>query len=410
MILRLLSCVLVLSLLSCERQGQALRILGNVEDPQNEIAEAIADIVNSNSDLRLRVKEGIGSLANLDSLEAGRAEFGIVDNFSRLSDDVQSIMPLYPQVLHVLHKKTLSPKKFYDLFFLGKIYAGTEGSGTRLFISRLMEDMGIDETEVEFIDAFNLFEADVIFSFTDLLRFEELKDLEAFTFFSLDDVQQLGRGSLAEGICARYPQFKPYVISNALYGSFTETPVLTVKVDALLVCRADVDPDVVYEIMETLRVHAKDIKSINPLLYSMSFNPNEESLNFTLHEGARNYIDRYEPTFFEKYADVFSVIISVFVTLASSVYTISKWQSARKKDKIDVYYQKVLNIRSQLRAAEKPEDFERLHEALKDVQEETVHLVVEEKLMANESFSIFLNLSRIIDDEIQRAMRQPEVV
>lgn len=347
---------------SCQRESRSYKILGNVEDPQNEIAHSIAAIARAHTPYNLKVIPGISSLANLDSLEKGNAHFGIVDNFSRLSDDVQAVLPLYPQVLHILHKKDIHPQTLPELFSSGKIYAGVEGSVTRRFIMLLMHDFGIDAAEVEFVDVFDLFKANVIFAFTDLLGQDELRDLTDFTFYSLDDVAELGKGSLAEGICARYPQFDPYIIPRSLYGSFTATPVLTVKVDALLVCRADLEPAVVYTVLEALRENAKDLKDINPLLHSISFNINEDQLNFALHKGTRDYVDRDEPSFLEKYAEIFSVIIcnppTVFVTLASSIYTISKWQKARKKNKIDVYYQKLLNIRGQIDVARSAEQLQ----------------------------------------------------
>ena len=385
--------------------NHSYKILGNIEDPQNEIANTIAAVLNKNLSDSIVVVAGIGSLANLDSLEVGCADFGIIDNYSRFSDKVASIMPLYPQVLHILHKRSRQPSSLRELFMSGKIFAGIEGSGTRRFVEQLISDLGINSALVEFVDIFNLFEADVIFSFTDLLTHAELRDLKEYKLFSIDDVSMLGKGSLAEGICIRHPQFEPFVIARDLYGDFTEAPVLTLKVDALLVCRKELDEEFVYSVVETLMENRQDMKNINPLLFDVSMDFDPRKLNFALHPGSRNFLDRYEPTFLERYAEVFSVIISIFVMVASGAFTISQWQKARKKNKIDRYYNKLVEIRGRIPTIKSEYEADSVMEDLKVIQAETIQLVINEKLMADESFSIFLNLSKIVMDEVRLQKR-----
>ena len=400
---RIAALAFLCSLLSgCNKEKQSYKILGNIEDPQNEIAITIASVLNRHLQDTIKVVAGIGSLANLDSLEMGRADFGIIDNYSRFSDKVSSLMPLYPQVLHILHKRERHPVSLQELFTAGKIFAGIEGSGTRKFVEQLMIDLNVNEEQIEFVDIFNLFEADVIFSFTDLLTQAELRDLTDYKLFSIDRVDNLGKGSLAEAICTRHPQFEPFVIARNLYGDFTDQPVLTIKVDAILVCRTDLDKEFVYSVVETLMENRQDMKNINPLLFDISMDFDPQRLNFAVHQGAREFINRYEPTFLEKYADVFSVIISVFLMLASGVFTVSRWQRARKKTKIDVYYKKLIQVRNHIQTANSAEELKTLEVSLKSIQEETIHLVVREKLMADETFSIFLNLSKIVMDEIRQ--------
>jgi hypothetical protein len=164
----------------------------------------------------------------------------------------------------------------------------------------------------------------------------------------------------------------------------------------------------VYSIVSTLAENSQALKNINPLLFNVSADFDPRKLNFTIHPGAKDFLDRHDPSFFEKYADVFSAIISVFVALASSFYTISQWQKSRKKNKIDVFYKELLKHRSRIDIVSSKEEIIDLENSLKKVQEETINLVVKEKLMANESFSIFLNLSKIVMEEIQS--RKNEII
>ena len=251
-------------------------------------------------------------------------------------------------------------------------------------------------------DVYDFFEADVIFAFTDLLTQEELRDLEGYHLYSIDEVANLGKGSLAEGICTRHPQFEPYVIARDLYGSFTERAILTIKVDAILVCRADLDPIIVYNTIQTLSENSQDLKNINPLLYQFSSDFDPGKLSFALHSGSREYLDRNDPTLFERHAELIGAIVTILVALASTLYTITKWLLLKKKNKIDVYYQRLISIRKKTQVAENSETLRALKVELQATQEETIDLVTHEKLLADDSFLIFLNLSKIVNDEIDK--------
>lgn len=394
-------CVLLL-LVGCQKQTRIYTILGNIEDPQNQIAVTVSAVLSKHLDDSVKVVSGFGSLANLDSIELGRADFAIVDNYSRFSDKVSSVLPLYPQVLHILYRKDKSPRSLRELFSAGKIFAGIEGSGTKRFVDELMRDAGIDKAACTFVDVYDFFEADVIFAFTDLLSREELRDLQGYHLYSIDEVVNLGKGSLAESICTRHPQFEPYVIPQDLYGSFTERPILTIKADAILVCRTDLDPTLVYNAIQALSEHSQALKNINPLLYQFSSDFDPRKLSFALHQGSRDYLDRHAPSFAERYAELMGVVVTILVALASTLYTIRKWQLQRKKNKIDAYYQRLITIRRKTQAADNADILTALKGELETTLNETIDLVTSEKLLADESFVIFLNLSKIVDDDINR--------
>ncbi len=399
--LRIQFLLTFLLIASCSSREESYTILGNIEDPQNQIAVTVASILNQHMDDSVQVIRGVGSMANLDSLERGLADFGIVDNYARFSDRIYTVVPLYPQVLHILYRSKNHPSSLQELFSLGKIFAGTPESGTYRFVHELMDDLGIDKNSCTFVDVFKFFEADVIFSFTDLLTLEELRDLAGYRLFSIDEVAKLGQGSVAEGISARHPQLEPYIISRSQYGSFTETAILTLKVDAVLVCRSNIDPKFIYNVVKILSENSQELKKINPLLYKFSSEFNPSTQNFVIHQGTRDFLDRHEPSFFERYADLLGVVVTILVALASSLFTIAKWQQNKKKNKVDVYYQKLMTIRKQARESISYQSLYDLKAQLQAMQEETVDLIAREKLAADESFLIYLNLFRIVDDELR---------
>jgi TRAP-type uncharacterized transport system substrate-binding protein len=324
-----LAIAVALSLLSCVSK-RSYRILGSIEDPQNKIAYVMAEILNAGLSDSVVVIPGVGSQANLDSLINGRCDFAIVDNYSEQNAAVAAIAPVYSQILHILYRGDFQPASFRELFTNRKVFAGNPGSGVWKLAHQLMVDYEIPFSSVSFVDELGLFDADVIMSFTDLLTHRELQDLQNYKFFSLDDVDNLGRGSLAEGICARHPEFSPYIIAKSVYGDFAACPILTVKVDAILVCRQDLDSDVIYSVIDLLNASRHKISSINPLLYNFSGDFDPGDLSFALHEGAARYLKRLEPGIIEKHADLISVLVTIVFAVGGSLYSFFNWRQNKK--------------------------------------------------------------------------------
>ena len=372
------------------------------EEPQDEIVNTIAKILNKNLKKdSVMVVDGVGSTPNLDSLTNNAAQFSIVDNHSAYQEDIRVVTPLYPQILHIVYKKELNPVMIQDLIRGRKVYAQVEGSGAHRFVEMMKKAYGIRDSEMTYISDYEFFEADVIFSFSDLLSYEETRDIKGdYKLFSLDNVEKFGRGSIADGLSSRFPEFRPYIIPREAYGDFTADAVLTLAVDAVLVCRKDIDTDLIYQVAKSLNENKEQLSAINPLLSGFSTDFKDVKLTHKIHTGSLNYQERYEPTFLEKYAEVGSVIISIFVALASLLYSVSKWQKAKKKNKIDVFYKQLMGVRLEVPYLETQEHADKLLESVRSIQAETIQLVTREKLLADESFSIFLNLSKIITDEI----------
>jgi TRAP-type uncharacterized transport system substrate-binding protein len=346
------------------------------------------------------VQPGLGSLANLDSLVQGKADLAIVDNFAPYQDSIKSILPIYKQILHILHRADYEPKNLKQLLEGKKVFAGSEASGSWRFIHQLINDQGINQAQIEWVDVLDLFEADVIIVFTDLLSPFELQDLKGYKLYSLDD--PTSAGNFADAICLQHPQFQPYVLPQGVYGRFTPSAVQTVSVAAVLVGRANLSNEFVFQLVEQLQEHKQEIAQINPLLHRFSGDFDPHMLTFTLHEGARQYLDRYSPSFLEKNADLIGIALSIALALASASFSISRWQKTKKKDKIDIYYNKLIELRKKISESPTLEEIHALDHELKAIQEETIGLVTSEKLLADESFSIFLELSRFIRDEIHR--------
>jgi len=392
---------LVLStMLSCSKDNQTYSIVGDIDDPKNEITISIANLVNRELDDSLAVKLSKGSLSNLDSIEQGVYDFMVVDNFADYREDISAIVPLFPQILHILYRRKDDASSFNTLLTGKKIYAGIEGTSTRLFVNNLLNDFQVEKDSVEFVGVLDLFNADVIFSFTDLISITELIDIQDYKLYSFDDPKHIGTGTIAEGICLRYPQFQTFIIPRLTYGDYTPEAVLTVSNDAILVCRKDLDTDLIYNVAKVIHENKQEFSKISPLLFhGISENYEVQNLSFTLHPGARRYLERYAPTIFEKYAEVFGVIFSIVFAVVTGGFTYYNYRKSQKKNKIDVYYVILTKLRDRVPHLTKPIEFDMLQEEIKKMQKETIDLVVREKLNADASFQIFMQLCQLVSDE-----------
>ena len=78
----------------------------------------------------------------------------------------------------------------------------------------------------------------------------------------------------------------------------------------------------------------------------------------------------------------------VAVVLVSGFLGLARWRARRKKDRIDVFYLKVLDIRARAQA----EDHHRLRQELLELEKEAFASLIAGKLAADESFRIFTDL------------------
>ena len=393
-------------LLSCKDNKSSLVIAGDIEDPKNEIAQTITHLLNENNSGTISAELKSGTSPSLDSLVNDVYQLMIVDNNIGYRPDVSAIAPLYPQILHILHRKGYRPANFSELVTGKKIYAGSPSSGSFRITQDLIQDFHVDSNNIEFVDVFNLFNADVIILFTGLMSSAEFTDLQDFEFYSFDESKTNdSEESIVDAICLRHPEFKPYVLPRLIYGDFTLKPVITISNEALLVCKKELNEELVYTISQSIHENNQMFSQISPLLFQ---GINEEydiqSLSFSLHKGARNYLERNEPSLLEKNSNLIGIVLTVLFAIVSGIYSLYKYRKIQKKDKIDVYYEQLIKLRLQITKLDNETEVEAIITKISAMQNETIGLVVDEKLSANDSFLVFLKLCDIVLKEAKDAL------
>ncbi len=330
--------------------------------------------------------------ALLEALEASTVDVALLEEPATLLAGVRSIADLYPSVLHVLHREAISPSSFRDLLSAGPVYTGAPGGAGDRLARALAEDYALEANEFEVLESALAEEPEVYFIFGGLLARDAVGRLGGYRLWSLDDPANLMHGSTAEALMLRYPNMRPFVLPGGLYPTLGDAPALTVAVSTLLVARAGLEEDRVYALAAATERAAPAIAAVYPLAGLPQLMANQQSVRtLELHPGAQRYLDRNEPNFLERYAEVLALGFSLVIALGSASLAIERRRRQARKDRLDVYYQRVLGERPG--AAASSEERQAANAAIRAIQAEVFELVVQERIDADDSLVAFLTLS-----------------
>ena len=122
-------------------------------------------------------------------------------------------------------------------------------------------------------------------------------------------------GSFIDGFCQDYKKTTPYVLSRFAFGITLEKPIYTLAVHELLLGNSDIESKVVYDLIAAIHQHhiIKIFESSNSYLFEA--NHQDIILSFPFHQGTIDYLNRDQPTFVERYADVMGFALSAVVLL-----------------------------------------------------------------------------------------------
>lgn len=397
--------VALISFNSCNEEKVKLKLIYSTDEPLGDIAKTLKDVLERNDKFEIELIIGEGSFSNLDSLVQESADLTIVENHMPFELGVESLLPLYPQILHIFYTSEEEITDFKTLVYGKKIFIGQEGSGTYRFMKDLFVFFKLDNSKFEITN--NPFDNDVYCGFTDIIKPEYLAGFESFKLFSFGDIENYGKGSVAEGISLTYPQVRPFIIPNKTYGKLTHDPILTLATDAVLICRSGIPEDITYQISKTIFRDHQEFTSISPLIYiDMRENFDRDKLNYPLNNGSRIYLDRAEPNIFERYAELAGVLFSVAIALISALISLSKWRGQRKKDRVDVFYKELMDIKNDLPNVNNVQAGVAKIKEIKATQDKAFKMLIDEQLTADESFRIYMELSKETINDVKLRVQQ----
>ncbi len=369
-----------------------------------EIGRKLAEILPGAAGLRLELVPGEGSVANLERLQRGEADLAIVENNATYRRGVRTVLPLYRGVLHILYERGRSPANAGELLQGRRVFAGPPGSMERWLLSLVAGKLGIP-AEAYTLVASEADEPQVIFLFRPVSPAVTARIEDRYQLWSIGEPSQLGRGAPVEGLALEYPQLEPFVIPARSYGRANPGAVLTASVSTLLVAREGLAAPLVYDLAQAVVDHKQELATVHPSLFrGISDHFETDALNFPLHPGSRDYLERNVPGVFERYAELAGVSFSVTLAVLSGAVALSHWRERVKKNRIDAFYARVLRVRAASLGFDSAGGFEEAQEQIRAIEREAFRELMAERVAADESFRIFIGLARDTSEDLERRL------
>lgn len=429
--------ILLVCLIGCGKKQKIYRLAaGSSGTSYHNVGKNIANVVSRQGKRNIEAilepidldgdKLQLNAQNNCYLLSEGKVEFAISQNDVSLLpilgersidfSNLRSVIPLYTEILFIIYKKHLQPKdnSLRSLIRGRKVTMGPESSGTARLTKKLFQEFGIQPGEyqpqyVKFEDNVLSDTVDICCLVTGFSNERVQKSLQrGGEIFSLGDPDLAGKGSAADGFCLKYPLAKPIIIPKNIYQNLPEQPVLTVAIDAVLITRVDMDDDVVYDIVEIIlnRKQFLVMDLDNKLLSQITEQFDPLKLRFPLHNGSRHYLERNKPTFYERYAELFGLIFSIIIAFIGGIATVTKWGKLRKKNRIDTYYKGVMDVQIQVDDFKTEQDCQKAIQQLKYLRQNAFEQLISEKLLADESFRIFITFMNNTKKEINQRLQE----
>lgn len=343
-------------------------------------------------------------------------DIGIVKNDVEMGsgfNNVRTLLPLFPDVLLILSRND-STTSIEKLFRQNKAAVILDKQEEMQVIQNFLKKNGTSPTNLGAIDASDMDgitaamnEYDVLILFASLNSQSVRNILRSWkgTIFSLDDPSLMGKGSIVDGFCMAYPKAVPFIIPKGIYGQWPLKPVLTFAVYDVLVCHKDLDAHTAYDMVQNIYDHRQSLSEENFEFGMLDDNIESHKFSFPLHEGAIKYMTRNQPTFWERESEVIGLIVTILVLTSGGLTTLFKYLKQRRKDRVDVYYQRVLFA---VNHARETNDLDKKRKYLSElflIRNNAFDQLVAEKLDANEAFTIFVNLVNGAINELEGEIR-----
>lgn len=364
---------------------------------QSVDATAIDEILHREARIELQEAEPVYGISPLDALAQGLADVTITENSHPFVTGVRTILPLFPSVMHILIREDFdadNPPARVQVYVVNQSHAG------RTFITLAAQRSNWFGGTAELAESFSPRETDMIIYVGPINPGNTSWYQQGYRLVSLDQLDGGRREFFEQGISYLVPQLEPARIPALTYNiPGNETGISTLSVDTLLVASTDAPEIAIYWMTRSLLEQKARFAAIEPNIFSWlteDFDPME--LNFPLHRGARLYLERNEPGFLERYAETINLLVYLGFLILTSLVGLARWQARRKKNRVDVFYARVLDIRD--RAVREPA--EALLAELLALEKDAFEQLIAERLAADESFRIFTELLGSVREDLRQ--------
>lgn len=394
MIRTLLIFVLLATIAACEEGPRELRLVTPVGTIDRDIVEELAELFDNERVLtRISLtEETMSGEEALDAIAAGKADVALISNSQEFRRDIATVMPLYPTVLHIARRDGFAEPTARGDLSDAAVFAGAVGSASRSIFERIADNIGLADDDYRYItDPSEV--ADIVVVFAPIAP-ERVAEFPELRLISMGTPQEIGNGGTVDSAVLLNPHFRPFVIPVGTYGDSTPGPIVTIAVDKILVTRSDLDSAVVYDLIsDILRLRPALAAKRPGLFQQLSEDFDVSRSRFILHPGTQDFLQRLEPTIYERYSGVAEVAVTLMIALFSAALAAVRILRRMRKNRIDRYYAAAIEIRDSVNEQTSSSEREQAIIKIRELQNRAFDQLVDEKLGADESFRIFITLS-----------------
>lgn len=416
------ACLLVAA---CSGSEHELRLIKPRLEIDLRIAKEFADVMNESSSIRIELVDNDEdfSRSGMEALLADEADIALVSNNETYASGVTTVMPMYANVLHVLvhrdyvrdeQSEVSSTQELQEILTSVRVFAGPPGAPSRVMLQKFAADNGIAAGAIQFVEQTPEFEADwddcpeMIVLFAPILRDIEQNVKKCqnsdYLLVGLGRTDSISTGSAIDATTLLNPSLRAFVIPAGIYGDrLTPNATVTLAVNKMLVGRHDVATAAVYDLIsEVLRLRPALASNEPTLFHGLSDDFSSSDSTFVLHSGAQAYIERDEPTVYERYSGIAEVAVTLFVATFSGLFAAVRIYNIRRKNRIDVFYAEAIRLRKTISDESSNDERKSVITQIRMLQTQAFEMLVDEKLAADESFRIFVTLSNDIITELKQ--------
>jgi hypothetical protein len=225
--------------------------------------------------------------------------------------------------------------------------------------------------------------------------------LDGARLFSLGSPADIGLGSAVDRAVLFNPSLRPFVIPMGTYGDLTPEPVVTLAVENILVARNDMEDTEAYDLFaEMLRLRPTLFSDRPELFQPLDELMSRSNFTFGLHPGVVSFLQRDEPTYIERYSGVAELLVTLLVASVSGLIAVKNIYRIRRKNRIDEFYLETIRIRDSVTVDTTTDELATAIANIHALKNRAFELLVDERLAADQSFQVFIELTRDALDEI----------
>lgn len=397
-------CLLLILITACAEDKPKTTLAFSTELPAPAISEAVKKQL-AEEGFAIELAEAANPSDIFTSIQNRTIDLGVLEEPDHPIAGVVTIAPLYPSVLHVLHKAKGTPSNFMELIRGSKIYAGPPGGAADRLLKQLATDFNVALDEFEILDNPWTVIPDIYFIFGGLLTNESIDQLDGYRLFSFSSKDDEAQGSVADAIVLKHHHLKKFLLPKGTYYPLSDESVTTISIRTVMIAHEDFPAEVAFDIAKNLFNNAQEYSLDYPLVVrelDIRFNPVD--LMLPLHEGSRQFLDKDEPGFIEKHVDIIALVFTLIAALLSGIFTLYRRHQQEKKDRVDKFYSKLLGVRDNAHQTTEHAKLKMYRKQALGVQHEVLQLLIDERVTADAALVAFISLSNQIIDELNHRL------